>query len=218
MSRATVLLDIDGTLVDSNYHHGLAWYRALRRGGIIVSIAQIHRAIGMGADQLLERFAPGREDPFEEWWHAEFEPQIDELASTTGAADLVRHLAAEDIVNVYATSGNAQDVGRLRAIIGADAVIAAAVNSAEVEASKPSPDIFELAMQRVDAERGRTMVLGDSVWDVHAATACGIACVAVTCGGTSAAELVDAGAVAVYEHPGEILDRWPTTPFAALVQ
>jgi phosphoglycolate phosphatase-like HAD superfamily hydrolase len=91
------------------------------------------------------------------------------------------------------------------------------VNAGEVDASKPAPDIFELAMHRVDADRRRTMVLGDSVWDVHAATACGIGCVGVTCGGTSAAELVDAGALAVYENPRDVLERLSTSPLAGLI-
>ena len=217
VTRATVLLDIDGTLVDSNYHHALAWSRALRRGGIVVPMAEIHRVIGMGADHLLERFASGRNEPFEEWWHVGFEPFLDELAPTPGAAALVAHLDQLGVVNVYATSGSAQDVGRLRSIIGADASIAAAVNSSEVESTKPDPDVFELAMARVDADRSRTLVLGDSVWDVQAATACGIGCVAVTCGGTSAAELGAAGALATYRDPGDVLDQFGTSPFAALV-
>ena len=116
VTRATVLLDIDGTLVDSNYHHALAWSRALRRGGIVVPMAEIHRVIGMGADHLLERFAPGRDEPFEEWWHAAFEPFLDELAATPGAAALVAHLDQLGVVNVYATSGSVQDVGRLRGL------------------------------------------------------------------------------------------------------
>ncbi len=216
MTRSTVLLDIDGTLVDSNYHHTLAWSRALRRGGIVAPMAEIHRVIGMGADHLLERFAAGRDEPFEQWWHAAFEPFLDELAPTPGAADLVARLDGLGFVNVYATSGSAQDVGRLRTIIGADASITAAVNSSEVAATKPDPDIFELAMARVDADRSRTLVLGDSVWDVRAATACGLGCVAVTCGGTSAAELDAAGALATYRDPRDVLQRFDTSPFAAL--
>jgi len=217
MTRATVLLDIDGTLVDSNYHHTIAWYRSLRRGGIIAPIAEIHRAIGMGADQLLARFAPGRTDPFEEWWHAEFESSIDELAATNGAAELVRHLAAAGTTNVYATSGSAQDVGRLRAVIDADDAVTDAVNSNEVLTSKPAPDIFILAMERVAAVRDRTLVVGDSVWDVCAATAAGIGCVGVTCGGTSAAELSEAGALAVYEDPSDLLQRLPRSPIADVI-
>ena len=217
MTRATVLLDIDGTLVDSNYHHSLAWYRSFRRGAITAPIAELHRSIGMGADQLLQRFAPDRDEPFEDWWHDEFEPCIDELAATRGASDLICHLASLGVTNVYATSGNAQDVDRLRAVIGADRWIADTVNASEVEASKPAPDIFRLAMHRADAEAERTIVLGDSVWDVHAATACGVGCVAVTCGGTSAAELIAAGAIAVYRDPHDLLAQLARSPLAGFV-
>ncbi|MEP1124776.1 MAG: HAD family hydrolase [Ilumatobacter sp.] len=217
MTPVTVLLDIDGTLVDSNYHHALAWNRALRRGGLVVPLAEIHRSIGMGADQLLERFAPDRDDPFEEWWHDGFEPLIDELAPTPGAGDLVRHIAAQGATNVYATSGSEQDVDRLRAIIGADSVVARSVNSSEVDASKPAPDIFELAMKRVDADRERTIVLGDSVYDIHAASECGIGCVAVTCGGFGRGELIDAGALAVYDDPRDLHEHWAGSPIAALI-
>ena len=91
------------------------------------------------------------------------------------------------------------------------------MNSSEVGSTKPDPDVFELAMARVDADRSRTLVLGDSVWDVQAATACGIECVAVTCGGTSAAELDAAGALATYRDPGDVLARFGASPFAALV-
>ena len=117
---------------------------------------------------------------------------------------------------MYATSGSAEDVGTLRAIIGADPWIASAVNSGEVDASKPAPDIFRLAMSRVDADPGRTIVIGDSVWDVLAAQACGIGCVAVTCGGISAAELTTAGALAVYRDPQDLLEHLAESPIAAL--
>ncbi len=217
MTDVTVLLDIDGTLVDSNYHHALAWYRALRRGDLVIPIAEIHRSIGMGADQLLQRLAPDRDDPFEEWWHDEFEPFIDELEPTTGAGELVRHLAKAGATNVYATSGSEDDVGRLRAIIDADSAVAEAVNASEVEVSKPAPDIFELAMERVGAVRERTIVLGDTVWDVRAATECGIECVGVTSGGFGCAELVDAGAVAVYDDPRDLLTHWAGSPIARLL-
>jgi beta-phosphoglucomutase-like phosphatase (HAD superfamily) len=217
MTRTTVLLDIDGTLVDSSYHHALAWSRALRRGGLVVPVAEIHRTIGMGADQLLERLAPGRDEPFEDWWHAEFRPLLAELEPTRGGAELIRHLASGDVTNVYATSGSPEDVGTLREIIGADRWVSAAVNSGEVEASKPAPDIFRLAMHRVDADPSHTIVLGDSVWDVLAATACGVGCVAVTCGGISAAELTAAGALAVYRDPRDVLDHLADSPIGALL-
>ena len=217
MIPATVLLDIDGTLVDSSYHHSLAWSRALMRAGLTVPLAEIHRTIGMGADQLIERLAPASEGPLEEWWHAEFEPMRAEIRATRGGADLIRHLAASGATNVYATSGSPDDVAISRAVIGADPWISGAVNSSEVEASKPAPDIFQLAMHRVDADPQRTIVVGDSVWDVRAATACGIGCVAVTCGGISDAELMAAGAVAVYRDPQDLLEQLAASPIAALL-
>jgi phosphoglycolate phosphatase-like HAD superfamily hydrolase len=217
MSRATVLLDIDGTLVDSNYHHSLAWSRALHRAGVTVPLAEIHRTIGMGADQLIERLAPASDGPLEEWWHAEFEPLLAEIRPTRGGSDLIRHLAASGSTNVYATSGSADDVGTLRDVIGADEWIAAAVNSSEVDVSKPAPDIFQLAIRRVDADPQRTIVVGDSVWDVRAATACGIGCVAVACGGIGTDELLAAGALAVYRDPQDLLEQLAASPLAALL-
>jgi phosphoglycolate phosphatase-like HAD superfamily hydrolase len=99
----------------------------------------------------------------------------------------------------------------------ADRWITAAVNASEVEASKPAPDIFRLAMHRVDAAPQRTIVVGDSVWDVHAAAASGVACIAVSCGGTSAAELTAAGAIAVYRDPQDLLAHLADSPLAAYV-
>lgn len=217
MTQATVLLDIDGTLVDSNYHHTLAWSRALHRAGLTVPLTEIHRTIGMGADQLIARLAATTSDPLEVWWHEEFEPLMGEIRPTRGGLDLIRHLAGSGITNVYATSGSPRDVGALRHLIGADPWIAAEVNSGEVAASKPDPEIFELAMRRVNADPHRTIVIGDSEWDVRAAIACGLGCVAVECGGISAAELLDAGALAVYRDPLDVLRRLATSPLTTLI-
>lgn len=203
----TVLLDIDGTLVDSNYHHAIAWQRALRRAGVEVLMADVHRSIGLGGDHMIERHAPGVEAPLEDWWHEEFEPLIPELRPTPGGAALIAHLAEAGATNVYATSGNAADVDTLRAIIGADRWISGAVNANEVESSKPAPDILELAMRRVGADPARTILIGDSTWDVEAATAARLPCIGLTCGGISAAELEAAGAIEVYETPQDLLDH-----------
>jgi HAD superfamily hydrolase (TIGR01509 family) len=208
----TVLLDVDGTLVDSNYHHALAWHRALRRAGVEVLMADIHRSIGLGGDHMIERHASGVDAPLEDWWHEEFKPLMPELRPTPGAAALIRHLAEAGATNVYATSGNADDVGTLRTLIGADHWITAAVNGDEVAYSKPAPDIFELAMRRADADASRTVVIGDSTWDVEAATAAGLPCIALTCGGISATELAAAGAFAVYETPQYLLDHLAERP------
>jgi HAD superfamily hydrolase (TIGR01509 family) len=218
MSAAgTVLLDIDGTLVDSSYHHTLAWHRAFLRAGRVISMADIHRTIGMGADQLVGQLTGEGLEPLQTWWHEEFLLLRAELRPTAGAAELVHRLHDAGLRNVYATSGSNADVGYLRALIGADAWIAAAVDSSEVEASKPAPDIFRLAMARVDADPHRTMVVGDSVWDIHAASTIGLPCVALTTGGISAGELIDAGAAAVYRSPADLLAELAASPLALLI-
>src|ERR687893_155439 len=142
-----VLLDVDGTLVDSNYFHTVAWWRALRAKGHVVPMARIHRLVGMGADTFLEELL-----------------------------------------------GKPDDVEVLRRTLGADEWIDGAVNSSEVEASKPAPDIFGRALEVAGATPDEAVVVGDTVWDVKAAAACGITCVTVTCGGISGAELQEAGA------------------------
>jgi phosphoglycolate phosphatase-like HAD superfamily hydrolase len=213
----TVLLDIDGTLVDSNYHHAIAWHRALRRAGVAVLIADIHRSIGLGGDHMIERHAAGVDAPLEDWWHEEFRPLMPELRPTPGGAALIAHLAQSGATNVYASSGNADDVDTLRAIIGADRWISAAVNANEVASSKPAPDILELAMPRAGGDPGRTILIGDSTWDVQAANAARVPCIGLTCGGISAAELAAAGAIKVYETPQDLLDHTRTSPLSQLL-
>jgi HAD superfamily hydrolase (TIGR01509 family) len=215
---ATVLLDLDGTLVDSNYHHALAWHRALRRAGLDVLLTELHRAIGLGGDQVVARFAAGVEVPVHDWQLEEFAPLKAELRPTPGAAALVAGLAQAGATVVYATSGSPADVGDVRAVIGADEWVTAAVSSGEVAVSKPAPDIFELAMRRAGADASRTIVVGDSTWDVEAATAARLPCIGLTCGGISAAELTGAGAIAVYATPQALLDDLAGSPIGPLLR
>ena len=215
--RCAVLLDVDGTLVDSNYFHAVAWYRAFRRGDRTIHLTNIHRLVGMGADQFLERLVGDHDEQLEEWWKEEFAPLRDEIVPTPGAADLVRTLSERGAATVYATSGQPDDVEALRKTIGADDWVDAVVNSSEVESSKPAPDIFELALERAGVGADRAIVVGDTVWDVEAARACGLACVAVTTGGISRPELEAAGAAAVYESPEDLLRDLDASPVGRLL-
>ena len=216
-SPVTVLLDIDGTLVDTNYFHTLAWYRALRRSGRTVEMSTIHRLIGMGSDQFLSRLIDGEDARIEEWWQEHFAALRPEVHVTPGAAELVRTLKERGATTVYASSGQPDDVRFFRDLIGADQWIDEVVNSSEVEASKPAPDIFELALARAGAAPNAAMVIGDTVWDVEAAAACGLRCVAVTTGGISRAELAAAGAAAVYDSPAALLAELATSPLGPLL-
>ena len=205
-----ILLDLDGTLVDSNYFHTEAWFRALSGAGHVVPMARIHRLVGMGADQLLEELLGEHDEAVEEAWQREFVKVRDDIPPLPGAADLARAAKERGATVVLATSGQPDDVDALRRTLGADEWIDAAVNSSEVESSKPAPDIFVRALEVAGADPSDAVVVGDTVWDVKAASACDVPCVAVTCGGISRAELEDAGAVAVFRDPAELvgdLDR-----------
>jgi HAD superfamily hydrolase (TIGR01549 family) len=212
-----VLLDIDGTLVDSNYFHALAWYRAFRRHGHDVLVSDLHRLVGMGADQLIERLIGEGDESLEQAWQEEFADLRDEIIATPGARDLVRALKERGLTTVYATSGQPQDVDALRSVIGADEWIDEAVSSEEVEASKPAPDIFRLALERAGVGAEDAVVVGDTVWDVEAASACGVVCVAVTTGGISEAELRAAGAAAVYASPEALRADLDASPIGRLL-
>src|SRR5256885_15693899 len=119
-TQGVVLLDVDGTLVDSNYFHAIAWFRAFREHGRTVLFSEIHRAIGMGADQLLERLArDGDAEAIEEAWQREFARLRDEIPATPGASDLVRALHERGLTTIYATSGQPDDVEALHKVIGA---------------------------------------------------------------------------------------------------
>jgi len=200
-----VLLDLDGTLVDSNYFHTVAWFRALAGAGHVVPMAQIHRLVGMGADQLLEELVGAHDQALEDGWQREFAELRGEVRPLPGAADLARALRERGATVVLATSGKPDDVEELRRTLDADEWIDAAVNSGEVESSKPAPDIFARALEVAGAAPGDAVVVGDTVWDAEAAAACGVPCVAVTCGGVSEAELREAGAVAVYRDPADLV-------------
>jgi HAD superfamily hydrolase (TIGR01509 family) len=215
--RCALLLDVDGTLVDSNYFHVLAWYRAFRRNQRTVPLTDIHRLVGMGADQMLERLVGGQDEQLEAWWKEEFAKLRAEILPTPGACDLVRVLSERGAATVYATSGQPQDVEILREVIGADEWVDAVVNSTEVEASKPAPAIFELALERIGVGPERAMVVGDTVWDIEAAAACGMRCVAVTTGGISRCELEAAGAAGVYESPEHLLRELDASPIGELL-
>jgi len=210
------LLDVDGTLVDSNYVHTLAWFRSLKAHGHLVPMARIHRLVGMGADQFLEELLGEHDSAVEDGWQEEFARMRDEIPALPGAADLARALHERGVTVVLATSGKPDDVEVLRKAIRADRWVDGAVNSSEVDSSKPAPDIFARALEVAGADAADAVVVGDTVWDVKAAAACDLPCVAVTCGGISRGELEAAGAVAVYRDPAELVAQLDSSPLARL--
>jgi HAD superfamily hydrolase (TIGR01509 family) len=206
VSRAGVLFDVDGTLVDTTYLHTVAWWEAIRQAEHDVPMAQIHRGIGMGSDKLLEHLLGKDADDsigdahdvlYGSWW--------ERLRPLPGAADLLRACAKRGLAVVLASSAKGEELEILRKIVDADDAITAATSSSDAKESKPAPDILQAALDQSGVDPKRSVFVGDSVWDVEAAARLDIPCIGLTCGGTSAAELMERGAVATYPDPAALL-------------
>ncbi|MFC7550404.1 HAD family hydrolase [Plantactinospora sp. GCM10030261] len=218
---AGVLFDVDGTLVDTTYLHSVSWWQAFRQFSHDVPMANIHRAIGMGSDKLLDHLLGSDRDrsadgKVVDGHSAHFATYWDRLRPLPGAADLVRACAARGLKVVLATSASEPEAAALRATLGVDDVLTAVTSAADAEQSKPAPDIVATALAKADLSADRVLFIGDSVWDVLAAARLDIGCVALTCGGTGRAELAGAGATAVYEDPADLLASLSESPLARL--
>ena len=202
-----VLLDVDGTLIDSNYQHALAWYRALREHGKIIPLVELHRHIGMGGDQLVESVAGAdfeREhgDAARTSEKLRFEELSPDVAALEHATELIDALRERGCDIVLATSGKEEDTERYRSLLGADDL--KYTSSSDVEATKPAPDLVEVALEKVDGDRP-ALLIGDSTWDCEAAGRAGIATVGLLTGGFSEQELTEAGAARVYSRLADLL-------------
>jgi HAD superfamily hydrolase (TIGR01549 family) len=207
----TVILDIDGTLVDSNYHHTVAWSRAFRAAGRTVPGWRIHRALGMGGDRLVAAVAgqaveDEAGDTIRDAWEKEYDAMLDEPRAFAGAAELLGDLRGRGLNVVLASSAIPKHAERALDLLGeARHEADAATTSEDAEASKPDPELLEIAADRVDASS--SIVVGDSVWDVEAAHRLGIPTVALLSGGFGEDELRVAGAALVLEDVAELRRR-----------
>jgi len=213
---AAVVLDVDGTLLDTVYLHVLAWWESFLAGGHEVSCFDIHRSIGRPARDLVEALL-GHVDEDVVTGHAErWAPLRERCIPFHRVPELIRTCAARGLKVVYATSGDEQDTADFRAKIGCDDVVDAVVSSGEVARGKPAPDIVLAALDAVGVAPERAVMLGDSVWDVRASAAAGVPCIGLVCGGLSEQELRHAGAAAVYGNPSELLDDLDASPVGRL--
>jgi HAD superfamily hydrolase (TIGR01509 family) len=211
------ILDVDGTLVDTNYHHTVAWYRALREHGEIVSMWRIHRHIGMGGDQIVaalvdDEFEEEHGDAARETEGERYAELIDEVSPLPGARDLLLRLKEEGHAVVLASSAKEEEVDHYLDLLDARDLADAWTTSADVESTKPAPDLVDSALKKAGVQDG-AVLLGDSVYDCESAGRAGVKTVSVLTGGFSEEELREAGAVAVYESPQEVLDGFADTPF-----
>lgn len=209
------ILDVDGTLVDTNYQHALAWYRAFRQHGLVLPIWRIHRHIGMGGDQLVralcgERVDEEQGDDIRTAEKALYLTLIDEVEPLAGAGGLIAELKRRGSPVVLASSAKRQEVERYVDLLDARELADGWTSSADVEATKPEPDLVETALDKVDRDDGAVMV-GDSTWDVEAAGRAGLETIAVLTGGFSDRELRDAGAAQVFDSIEALRDSLDDT-------
>jgi HAD superfamily hydrolase (TIGR01549 family) len=204
----TVVLDVDGTLVDTNYQHAIAWHRALRDLGYAVQLWQIHRHIGMGGDQivtaLLDEEAERRDgDRIRSSEGEAYGELIGEVQAMDGATELLGELREDGVRAILASSAKAEEVDHYLDLLDARGLVEGWTTSADVERTKPYPDLVHAALERVGCV-GPAVMVGDSTWDVKAADAAGVPTLAVLTGGFSEAELREAGAAEVCESIGEL--------------
>lgn len=220
MKPEAAFLDVDGTLVDSNYEHTRAWYRILCQWDLVFPEVRIHRAIGMGSDQLvpyltgwerddprLKQLSEARGELFKE----EYLPHIRPLPAAT---EFVRRLREAGYRICLASSAKEEEVEHYTRLLEIADLLDATTSHADVEATKPEPDLFQVASKKLGVPPAAAIVVGDSVWDGKAAAHAGMRFVGLGTGGFSAAELQDAGAVAVYNELPELLKCWESSPFA----
>jgi HAD superfamily hydrolase (TIGR01509 family) len=206
------ILDVDGTLVDTNYHHALAWHRALHAHGHHVQMWKIHRHIGMGGDQILpaligEEAAASAGDAIREAEAEAYGELIGEVEPMAGARELIEKLRAEGNTVILASSAKQEEVDHYLDLLDARELVDDWTTSADVERTKPEPDLVHAALEKAGGD-GPSVMVGDSVWDVKAAKAAGLPTLAVLTGGFSEAELREAGAAQVVESIAELqIDR-----------
>ncbi len=216
---AVAVLDIDGTLVDTNYQHAVAWYRAFREHGIVLPVWRIHRHIGMGGDQLVaaltdDKTEQERGDEIRDTETKLYFELIDEVETMDGSRELIEHLKQRGHTVVLASSAKEAEVDHYLDLLDARELADAWTTSADVEATKPAPDLVTAALDRAGGSSDDAVMIGDTPWDVKAAGGAGVQTLAVLTGGFSVHELREAGALDVFESVRELCERLDRTPLA----
>jgi HAD superfamily hydrolase (TIGR01549 family) len=213
----TAILDVDGTLVDTNYHHALAWSRAFRAHDLVVPVWRLHRHVGMGGDKFVAAVTDdGVEErlgnALRERWEQEFDALLPETEPLAGVAELVDALRERGASVVLASSAIQRHLDAFLDKLSLRDAVDGWTTKDDVEATKPAPDLVRAALDKAGSDDA--VMLGDTPWDVEAARQAGVRTVCLLTGGFSAAELRDAGAAAVFESLDELRERLDETPFA----
>jgi HAD superfamily hydrolase (TIGR01549 family) len=209
------ILDIDGTLVDTNYQHAIAWYHAFRQHEIILPIWKIHRAIGMGGDQFVphmigEEKAEELGDDIRAAEKPLYLSMIEQVEPFDGARDFIVDLKDAGHTVILASSAKANELETYLDLLDVREVVDDWTSSADVEQTKPEPDLVQAAMEKAGTDDA--VMVGDTTWDIEAAKRAGIPCIAVMTGGFGGDELREAGAAGVYDSLAELREKIADTP------
>jgi HAD superfamily hydrolase (TIGR01549 family) len=211
-SKAGVLFDVDGTLVDTTFVHAVCWAEALRQHGHHVPMADLHHLIGMSGDRLLtavlgENRDRDADDALTDAHLTLYRQHWGRLVRLPGAAKLLHACADRGLDVVLASSASQEELDALTSALDADDAITVATSSSDAESGKPAPDILQAALDQSGLAAERAVFVGDAVWDGEAAKRARVTFVGVTCGGTPEAELREAGAVEVWRDPAHLLEH-----------
>jgi len=219
-ASAAVLFDIDGTLVDSNYLHVHAWYRAFADVGVHVDAWRIHRSIGMDGDTLVASLAADADDDtrarakdLNSRYYKESASLLRPLPGARGLLEAVEKLGVQVVL---ATSAPDDELAILRDVLQCDHLVSAMTSSADVDTAKPQPDIVNVALDRAGVEAAHAVFVGDAVWDVEACKRADVVTIALLSGGVSKCELTEAGAHQVFDDALDLCQHLDDTPIAAL--
>lgn len=219
MAADTAIFDVDGTLVDTNYHHALAWFRAFRRYDVTLPVWRLHRAIGMGGDQLVaavagERVEEEHGDGLRAAWAEEFQPMLKEVQPFEGVRELLTDVRQRGFTVVLASSGKPDHVDAYLDLFGGRELCEAWTTSEDVERTKPAPDLLVVALEKVGGRSA--VVVGDSVWDFEAAGRAGYSGYAIRTGGFSVEELKESGAKEVFDSLPQLREQLDGTDLAGI--
>ncbi|MEU6258457.1 HAD family hydrolase [Streptomyces sp. NPDC047043] len=216
MERAAVF-DVDGTLVDTNHLHVVTWWEAFRQAGHTVPMHAVHRAVGLGSDDLVAHLLgdardKDRDAELSAAHKALYGQYFDRLPALEDAGRLLRRLDHDGWTVVLATSASGPELSALRRAISAEDAIAATASADDVKEGKPAPEPVEHALELAGVPADRAVFVGDTVWDMRAGSRAGVRCVGVLCGGIPRADLEEAGAEAVYDNPAHLLATLEQSP------
>lgn len=217
-----LIFDIDGTLLDSVDLHARAWVEAFQHFGVAVKEADARSQIGKGGDQLLPVFLPqeriDREGEAIESFRSDLfkRKYLDQVRPFPGVRALFERAKRDGLLIALASSGKKSEVEHYQDILNIGDLVDVATSSDDAERSKPHPDIFEAAIDKLKGiDKSEMIVIGDTPYDAEAAQKAGLATVGVLCGGFPEADLAAAGCVAVYKDPQDLLDGFEGSPLAA---